>query len=219
MDTLEKLASSVINGEKSLAQKLAKQALNENINVQEIVKTVSQSMQKVGERFSIEDDNNPEKFYLPDLFAATDAMKAVMRILKPLLNGENTKSLGIIVIGTVKDDMHDTGKNLVAMVLEGTGFQVIDLKVDVSTQNFVKAVKKYHPQILGMSALLTTTMENMKEVLKALGKAGLRKKVKVIIGGAPVTKTYADKIGADGYAPDAFSAVEKIKELLNIKKK
>jgi len=134
-----------------------------------------------------------------------------MSILQPKLVETGVKNIGTIVIGTVKGDLHDIGKNLVKMMLEGAGFEVIDLGADVTTDKFVKAVKEYKPNLIGMSALLTTTMVNMEEVVKALEAAGLRDKVKIMIGGAPITQNYADQIGADGYSPDAASAVDKAK--------
>jgi len=141
-------------------------------------------------------------------------MYAVMDVLKPKLTGTGVKNIGKVAIGTVKRDLHDIGKNLIEMMLEGAGFKVIDLGIDVSEEKFVEVVKMHQPNIVGMSALLTTTMVNMPEVIKALEVAGLRDKVKIMIGGAPITRNYADQIGADGYSPDAASAVDKIKELL-----
>ena len=142
-------------------------------------------------------------------------MYAGMDVLKPKLTETGVKNIGKVVIGTVKGDLHDIGKNLVEMMLEGAGFEVIDLGIDVSEEKFVEAVKMHQPNIVGMSALLTTTMVNMPEVIKALEAAGLRDKVKIMIGGAPITQNYADQIGADGYSPDAASAVDKAKTFLN----
>jgi 5-methyltetrahydrofolate--homocysteine methyltransferase len=142
-------------------------------------------------------------------------MHAGMDILKPKLTKTGVKNIGKVVMGTVKGDLHDIGKNLVEMMLEGAGFEVIDLGTDVSEEKFVEAVKVHQPNIVGMSALLTTTMVNMPEVIKALETAGLRDKVKVMVGGAPITQNYADQIGEDGYSPDAASAVDKAKTFLN----
>jgi len=140
-------------------------------------------------------------------------MKAGMEIIKPILVQEDIKSQGTVVIGTVKGDLHDIGKNLVGMMLEGAGFEIIDLGIDVAPEKFVQAAKEKKAHLIGLSALLTTTMISMKDVIKALKQAGLDGKIKVMIGGAPITQSYADEIGADGYAPDA-SAVDEAKKLL-----
>jgi len=151
--------------------------------------------------------------FLPEVLAAARAMKAGMDVLNPLLVGSGAQATRRVVIGTVKGDLHDIGKNLVSMLLTGAGFQVIDLGIDVSPECFIQSVHEHSPDILGLSALLTTTMPAMKLTVAGLEKAGLRGKVKVLIGGAPVTQQYAKEIGADGYAPDAPSAVDKAREL------
>ncbi|HID96250.1 MAG TPA: cobalamin-binding protein, partial [Candidatus Latescibacteria bacterium] len=156
--------------------------------------------------------------YVPEVLIAARAMKAGMEILKPLLAETGAKPVATFAIGTVKGDLHDIGKNLVSMMMEGAGFNVVDLGIDVDPQKFVDTVKEQQIDVLGMSALLTTTMPSMKTTIEALKSAGLRDKVKTMIGGAPVTENYADEIGADGYAPDAASAVDKAKELLGISK-
>jgi 5-methyltetrahydrofolate--homocysteine methyltransferase len=153
---------------------------------------------------------------VPELLIAARAMQGALAILKPLLADTDLKPTGKVVIGTVKGDLHDIGKNLVSMMLQGAGFEMIDLGVDVTPDKFVEAVKTADAQVVALSALLTTTMPAMKTTIDALTAAGLRDKVKVIIGGAPVTQRYADEIGADGYAPDANSAVRKTKELLQV---
>jgi 5-methyltetrahydrofolate--homocysteine methyltransferase len=137
-----------------------------------------------------------------------------MELLQPILIKSGVKAVGKVIIGTTKGDLHDIGKNLVAMMLKGGGFEVVDLGIDVSPEKFLKATQEYHPDIVGMSALLTTTMMGMKEVITILKKKGLRDKVKVMIGGAPINQEFADEIGADGYAPDVVSAVEKAKKFL-----
>ena len=142
------------------------------------------------------------------------AMQRAMGLLKPLLLQADIRTLGKVVVGTVAGDLHDIGKNLVAMMLEGSGFEVIDLGTDVSPQAFVDAVRDHKPQVIGMSALLTTTMPSMGKTIEALKEAGLREGVKVMIGGAPITQDFADKIGADGFAPDASSASRKAKALV-----
>lgn len=154
-----------------------------------------------------------EKF-VPEMLISARAMQAAVNILKPLLVQANIKTVGKVIIGTVAGDLHDVGKNLVSMMLEGSGFQVVDLGTDVSPQKFVEAVKEHDPQIIGMSALLTTTMTSIGATIEALKEAGLRDQVKVLIGGAPITQDFADKIGADGYAPDAGSASRIAKSLV-----
>ncbi|HEX16246.1 MAG TPA: cobalamin-binding protein, partial [Deltaproteobacteria bacterium] len=154
--------------------------------------------------------------YVPEMLISAEAMKAAMGVLRPRLVETGVRLKGKVVIGTVEGDLHDIGKNLVAMMLEGAGFEVIDLGVEVTAERFVQAVREHKPDVLGMSALLTTTMIHMPEVIEALKEAGLREEVKVIVGGAPVTQEYAEKIGADGYAPDAASAVEVVKRLLGV---
>lgn len=166
------------------------------------------AMSVVGEKFK-----NGE-IYVPEMLIAARAMQAGLKVIKPLLVSREVRSLAKVVIGTVKGDLHDIGKNLVGMMLEGVGMEVIDLGVDVPPDRFVEAIKIYKPQFVGMSALLTTTMENMKTTIAAIEAAGLRSSVKILVGGAPVSQSYADEIGADGYAPDAGSAVDKVKELL-----
>ena len=167
-------------------------------------------MNVVGERFK----NN--EFYVPEVLIAARAMHAGMDILKPKLAESGVEPIGKVLLGTVKGDLHDIGKNLVAMMLEGAGFEVIDLGIDVPPEKFVQAVNEQGGDVIAMSALLTTTMTQMKTTLEALEEAGVKGKVKTLIGGAPVTQNYADEIGADGYARDAASAADKAKELLGI---
>jgi len=154
--------------------------------------------------------------FVPEVLLAANAMKAGMEILRPLLAETGAERMGTVVIGTVKGDIHDIGKNLVAMMLEGAGFKVINLGRDVAPEKFVAAVKEHDAQIVGISALMTTTMPAMKRTIDALEKAGLRAQVKVMIGGAPVNQAYADEIGADGYAKDSTIAVVRAKELLGV---
>ena len=148
------------------------------------------------------------------MLIAARVMKTGMEIIKPILIQEDIKSQGTVVLGTVKGDLHDIGKNLVGMMLEGAGFEVIDVGIDVPPEKFIQIAKEKEANFIGLSALLTTTMVSMKDVIKALKEAELDSKVKIIIGGAPVTQSYADEIGADGYAPDAASAVDEAKKLL-----
>jgi 5-methyltetrahydrofolate--homocysteine methyltransferase len=152
--------------------------------------------------------------YVPEMMMSAQAMKAGVELVKPNLNGGEMPTLGKVVIGTVKGDLHDIGKNLVLMMLESSGFHMVDLGVDVSTEQFVAAVKQHQPQFVAMSALLTTTMPTMKEVISALEQQNLRPSVKVVIGGAPISQAYADDIGADGFASDAGAAADLCKELL-----
>jgi 5-methyltetrahydrofolate--homocysteine methyltransferase len=166
------------------------------------------AMDQVGVRFK------SGEIYIPEVLIAARAMHAGMAILKPILSKSTEAMAGKVVIGTVKGDLHDIGKNLVGMMLEGGGFEVIDLGFDVPVQKFIDAIKQHQPQVVGMSALLTTTMREMNKNIQALEAAGLRNKVKVVIGGAPVTEKFAKEIGADGYAPDAPSAVDVLKSLL-----
>ena len=168
------------------------------------------AMSEIGRRFQ------EGKAFVPQLLMAGRAMKAALELLKPIMAGTASCSLGKVVIGTVKGDLHDIGKNLVASMLEGCGFEVVNMGIDVSADAFIQAVKENQPDILCMSALLTTTMGYMKEVIDALEAAGIRQQVKVMVGGAPVTQGFADEIGADGYSDNANSAVIVAKQLLKL---
>jgi len=207
---LDKIKQAVVAGEVEGIAELTKQALAQGIGARDILEQVLiPAMDIVGEEYERGDR------YVPEMLISAETMKASMAVLKPLLvEAGEARSKGKVVIGTVEGDLHDIGKNLVAMMLEGAGFEVINLGVEVTAKEFVKAAKEHEPDIVGMSALLTTTMIHMPEVIEALKQAGLRDKVKVMIGGAPVTQEYADKIGADGYAPDAASATKLAKSLL-----
>jgi 5-methyltetrahydrofolate--homocysteine methyltransferase len=211
MAVLEEIKDNLIRGQYKKVEELVTQAINENIPPEEILnKGLIAGMEVVGEKFKA------NEFYIPEVLIAARAMHAGMKVLKPLLAKSNVKAKGRIVMGTVKGDLHDIGKNLVCMMLEGAGFEVIDLGVDVSPEKFVAVVRERAPQVVGLSALLTTTMVNMKTTIEVFKKEGVYDKIKVIVGGAPVTQSFADQIGAHGYAPDAASAVDKVKELLNI---
>ncbi len=208
---LEEMIEALYNGEIDRVAELTRKALDKGIPPEEILnKGLIAGMEKVGKDF------RDGILFVPEVLVAAYAMKTGMEILRPLLAETGVSSLGTFVIGTVKGDLHDIGKNMVAMMLEGAGFRVVDLGVDTPPEKFVEAVKEYKPQIVGMSALLTTTMVEMKRVIEALKEAGLRDRVKVMVGGAPVTQEYADEIGADGYAPNASLAVEKAKVLLGV---
>ncbi len=200
---------AILGGKTDKAADATKRAVDEGIAPQDIINgQMIRAMSEVGQRFQ------DGKAFVPQLLMAGRAMKAALEILKPMLAGQASNSLGRVVIGTVKGDLHDIGKNLVASMLEGCGFEVKNIGIDVPSEKFVEAVKDYHADILCMSALLTTTMTYMKDVIQALEDAGIRKDVKVMVGGAPVTQTFADEIGADGYSDNANSAVAKAKELM-----
>jgi len=206
---LKAIYENTVNGNAAKVKELTQAALAEGVPPGEIVtKYLIPAMGEVGDRFE------RNEFYVPELLIAARAMQAALALIKPLLSESDIQSAGKVAIGTVKGDLHDIGKNLVAMMLQGAGFEIVDLGVDVAPDKFVEAVKNSGAQVVALSALLTTTMPAMKTTIEALKAAGLRDKVKVIIGGAPVTQRYADEIGADGYAPDANSAVRKTKELL-----
>lgn len=209
MANLKEIAENLIRGNAAAVKELVKKAIDEGEDVQRVLNEgLIAGMNVVGEKFK------KNEFYVPEVLIAARAMKQGMEILKPLLVEKNIKGKGKVVLGTVRGDLHDIGKNLVGMMLEGAGFEVIDLGVDVPPERFVEEVKKNNAEIVGLSALLTTTMPAMKEVIEALEKEEIRSKVKVMVGGAPVTQDYADEIRADGYAPDAASAVDKANELL-----
>ena len=209
MADLQALAEAVINGQMEEAGELTQAAIDEGVRPSEIINDgLIAGMSVVGERFK----NN--EFYVPEVLIAARAMQSAMAKVKPLLTEGEMQSRGKVVIGTVKGDLHDIGKNLVAMMFEGGGYDVIDLEVDVSPEQFVSAASDEGANVVALSALLTTTMPSMKDTVDALVEAGIRDQVKVIVGGAPVTASYAEEIGADGYAPDAASAVDKAAELL-----
>ena len=208
MADMNAIATAVKDGRKKIVEQLVKDAVAEGVDPASILNDgLVVGMTELGEMFK-----NGE-VYVPEVLVAARAMKAGTTILKPLLMDANVQTLGTVAIGTVEGDLHDIGKNLVGMMLEGTGFTVVDLGENVSPDSFVQAVRD-GAQIIGMSALLTTTMPMMATTIKALEAAGLRDKVKVMIGGAPITQEYADQIGADGYSTDAASAAELAKRLI-----
>lgn len=209
MADLDGLAQAIISGKKDQAEALAKEALDQGVSPGDILnKGLVAGMNVVGQKFKA------NEFYVPEVLIAARAMKAAMEHLKPALAETGTEPVARVAIGTVKGDLHDIGKNLVAMMLEGAGFEIVDLGVDVKPEKFVETVKDRKTQVVALSALLTTTMPAMKDTIETLKAAGLRDKVQIMIGGAPVTQNYCDEIGADGYAPDAASAVDKARELL-----
>jgi len=205
----ERLFQAILNGKSDEAAAATREAIAQSVAPQDLINgQMIRAMGEVGQRFQ------DGKAFVPQLLMAGRAMKAALELLKPLLAGTTTTSLGKVVIGTVKGDLHDIGKNLVASMLEGCGFEVVNIGIDVSADAFIQAVRENQPDILCMSALLTTTMGYMKEVIDALEAAGIRNQVKVMVGGAPVTQGYADEIGADGYSDNANSAVTVAKQLL-----
>lgn len=209
MGDLEKISTAVIEGKALLTKELVEEALKNGIEPEEILyQGLISGMNVVGERF------RNEEFYIPDVLTSSRAVHAGMRVIRSLLRERSNHATGRIVIGTVAGDLHDIGKNIVIMFLEAHGYEVIDLGIDVHPQDFLDAIAKYEPQIVGMSALLTTTMTNMASTIRLLEETKLRENVKVLIGGAPVTIEFAKAIGADGYAPDAKRAVEVVNKLM-----
>lgn len=207
----QELATALINGKAPVVKELTEKALAEGESPQDVLnKGLVAGMTVVGEKFK----NN--EFYVPEVLIAARAMKSGMEVLRPKLVDAGVEPVAKVAIGTVRGDLHDIGKNLVAMMMEGAGFEIIDLGVDVKPEQFVETVKEKNASLVCLSALLTTTMPAMKDTIEALEAAGLRDRVNVMVGGAPVTQNYADEIGADGYAPDAASAVDKARELLNV---
>ena len=208
MADMQAIATAVESGRKKIVDQLVKEALEAGVKAEVILNEgLVVGMTNLGEKFK-----NGE-VYVPEVLVAARAMRAGTEILKPLLAKENVQSLGKVAIGTVQGDLHDIGKNLVGMMLEGVGFEVVDLGVDVSPEKFVEAVKD-GAKVIGMSALLTTTMPMMKAVIEMLVSEGVRDQVKVMIGGAPITQEYADQIGADGYSTDAASAADLAQKLI-----
>ncbi|RJP73510.1 MAG: cobalamin-binding protein [Candidatus Abyssobacteria bacterium SURF_17] len=211
MADLRQLSEALQKGDMETVKKLTSDALNEGLSPARILSDgLIAGMDIVGEKFK------KNEMYIPEVLIAARAMHAGLSILQPKLVETGAKPVGKIAIGTVKGDLHDIGKNLVGMMLRGAGFEVLDLGIDVSTEKFVEAAKQEGVQIVGMSALLSTTMPHLKMVIEALHQAGLTSKVKIMVGGAPITQRYADEIGADGYAPDAASGVDKARQLLGI---
>ena len=209
--TLEEIRSGILDGDMHLVEEKVQEALAQGVPAPEILNEgLIKAMTEVGRLFE------EGEYFVPEMLIAARAMKAGLAILKPKLIDADVKPVGKVAAGTVKGDLHDIGKNLVCMMLEGAGFEIVDLGTDVTPERFVDAVKSQGVDIIAMSALLTTTMPNMKNTIDALKEAGLRDKVKVMIGGAPVTQAYADEIGADGYAPDASRAAALARTLMGV---
>ncbi|MBA7484672.1 Methionine synthase [subsurface metagenome] len=208
-DLIKEIAEKVKKGNDGETEKLVKEALDKNIDPRKLLdKGLIEGIMEVGELFE------KGKMFIPDMLVASRALKKGMIILEPQLKGQSSsKKIGKIVIGTVKGDLHDLGKNLVAMMYEAVGFEVIDLGIDVSIERFLKEVEKHKPQIVSLSALLMVTMYNQRDTLKAI-KDKYGDRIKVFVGGGPVTEEWADKIGADGFAPDAFGAAKIAKKAI-----
>lgn len=212
MDVLQEISESLQQGNAQKVVETVQKALDSGLKWDKILnKGLFAGMQIIGKRFKEED------IFIPEVIMAAKAMGAGQKVLEPLMvatSGKQKKAK--VILGTVKGDLHNLGKNLLAMMLKGAGFDVNDIGVDISEEKFVQAVRKEKPDLLGMSALLTTTMPRLRTTIEALQKATLREQLKVIVGGACVTQKYADEIGADGYADNAGAAVEKVKELLRL---
>lgn len=209
MADLNKLYQAILTGDQKTAVAVTEEALAEKIDPQVLInQAMIPAMTEAGNKFEC------EEYFVPELLLAARAMKASLALLRPLLAERGATPVGRVVIGTVKGDLHDIGKNLVASMLEGGGFEVHDLGADVPAEKFVAAVREKNPHLVCMSALLTVTMPAMRTTIQALQEAGVRQQVKVMVGGAPVTPDYAREIGADGYADNASSAVKKARELL-----
>lgn len=210
MADLQELYKAIVEGNLNVAKSITQEAMEEQIEPQVIINEhMSKAMQEIGKRFE------EGKAFVPELLMSARAMKGALDIVKPHMAQSGTTGLGTVVIGTVKGDLHDIGKNLVASMLEGCGFKVVNLGSDISSDKFVAAVKEHHAQIVCLSALLTTTMHYMQKVIQALEEEGIRQQVKVMIGGAPVSEAFAHQIGADGYSENANAAVTLARTLVS----
>jgi 5-methyltetrahydrofolate--homocysteine methyltransferase len=206
---LDQIKMLVIDGKHKEIEPLVRRAIHDGVDLDAVVNlALIPAMDVVGKRFE------EGAIFVPEMLVSAVTMKKALGLIKPLLSGSQTGSKGVILMGTVKGDLHDIGKNLVIMMLEGAGFQVIDLGVDTSVEKVVEQVRALNPQVLGLSALLTTTMPEMKRVIEELAAKGLRSTVKVMVGGAPIDATFAERIGADGYGKDAADAVQLARRLM-----
>jgi 5-methyltetrahydrofolate--homocysteine methyltransferase len=206
---LQRVFDQVVEGNKAGVETAVRSAVDAAIPPARILQEgLIAAMSEVGDRFE------KQEFYVPEMLVSARAMQAGLALLKPQLVESGVKAVGKVVLGTVRGDLHDIGKSLVGMMLEGAGFEVVDLGTDVAPEKFGEAVRTHRPQVVGMSALLTTTMQSMRSTLEALDDLGVRGQVKVMVGGAPVTESFAREIGADGYAPDASRAVALAKALM-----
>ncbi len=209
-DLLEDLGQAVFDMDEDTTVELTEEAIDEGLDPEVILNdSLVPAMDEVGEEYE------KGERYVPEMLLSAEAMKGAMELLRPLLAESGVEPAGIVVLGTVEGDLHDIGQNLVSMMLEGAGFEVINLGAETPAEEFVEAIKEHDANILGMSALLTTTMTHMPDVIEALEEEGIRDQVQVAIGGAPVSQDYADEIGADGYAADAAAAVNLVKDMTN----
>ena len=210
-DIVELIAESLINGEAETVGKLAQEALDSGTSANDVMnKGLFGGMDMVSKLFKEQD------IFIPEVLRSARAMHTGLEVLRPVLTESSKSGLGTVVVATVEGDLHDIGKNLAGMLMEGAGFNVINLGIDKRAYEIVEAVKEHSPQILGLSALLTTTMPRMLEVIDSLKEAGLREQVKVLIGGAPITQEFADEIGADAYAPNAGIGADKAREMIKV---
>ncbi|MBE3037254.1 MAG: corrinoid protein [Chloroflexi bacterium] len=208
---LEKLKQSVLDGDAAGALELTRQALVENVPPEVLINQgLIPAMSVVGKLFE------EGEIYIPEMVVASRAMQSCLENLKPLLSKTDIKPLAIIILGTVKGDLHDMGKNLVKMMLQGAGLEVVDLGTDVAPEKFIQAIQEHGAKLVGLSALLTTTMTSMRTTIETIEQSGLRDQVKIMVGGAPVTESFASQINADGYAPDASRAASLAKVLLGL---
>lgn len=206
----EKMKQAIVDGDLNQANQLVPAVLQEMAPVAVITDVVAPAMNTVGDLYSC------GEYYVPEMLLAARAAKAVLASIRPLLTDADIKPVGTVVVGTVQGDLHDIGKNLVAMMLEGAGFRIVDLGIDVSPDKFIQATLEHKADMVGLSALLSTTIPQMEAVIKGLEKANIRQQTRVLVGGAPVTDEFARSIGADGYAPDAAAAVRVAKQLLGV---
>ena len=210
-DRIASIRKAVVDGKHAEIETMVQQAIDDKTDLDILIyEALIGAMDIVGKRFAA------NEIFVPEMIASAATMKKGLALIKPLLTGNGPQSKGVILIGTVKGDIHDIGKNLVTMMMEGAGFNVLDLGVDLSAEKLISKVEKLKPDILALSALLTTAMPEMEKVVRALENRGLRDSVKVMVGGAPVDSKFADKIGADGYAKDAGEAVQLAKKLLHL---
>jgi 5-methyltetrahydrofolate--homocysteine methyltransferase len=206
----ERLSTSILEGDADKAPKLVERGLKEGLTAKEILDNgLVPGMNEVGIRFKSGD------MFVPEVLMSADAMQASLQILRPALVASGAKLIGKIVVGTVKGDLHDIGKNLVGMMCEGAGFEVVDIGFNADPDKFVEAIKEHQPEIVGMSALLTTTMRAMAQTIRAIEEAGLRDTVKIMVGGAPVDRAFAERIGADGYGSNAAAGTDLAKEFVS----
>lgn len=207
---LQSLYTAILEGDRDAAEEHVRSAIEVGLNPSQLLdEAMIPAMSEVGRLFEAGD------CYVPEMLVAARAMQGGLTLLRPLLVKQGVKPVGRVILGTVKGDLHDIGKNLVAIMLEGAGYEIHDLGIDVPSEKFAQAVKEIQPDVVGLSAMLTTTMLEMKTVIESLQAAGLRDKVKVIVGGAPLTESFAKQIGADGFAPDANRAVALVQSLIS----